>query len=171
MAKHFSLREFQQGLSARLQALADAPSAAASKLGVQAGRDLWLVDLIEAGEVVPLPELTKVPLTRPWFSGVANIRGVLYSIVDFSAFMGGEPTTLGPDSRVLLVGQKLAANCGILVNRMMGLRRIEQLQRVESAAPAAPWVSAEYTDGEDRHWKELQLRKLVEHPDFLQIGV
>ena len=171
MAKHLSLREFQQGLSARLQALADAPSAAASKLGVQSGRDLWLVGLIEAGEAVPLPELTKVPLTRSWFCGVANLRGVLYSIVDFSAFMGGEPTTLGPDSRLLLVGQKLAAYCGILVNRMMGLRRIEQLQRIEGAAPAAPWVGAEYTDGEDRRWKELQLRKLVEHPDFLQIGV
>ncbi|HSS46236.1 MAG TPA: chemotaxis protein CheW, partial [Burkholderiales bacterium] len=70
MAKHFSLREFQQGLSARLQALANAPSADVSKLGVQAGGNLWLVDLIECGEVVTLPELIKVPLTRPWFSGV-----------------------------------------------------------------------------------------------------
>lgn len=171
MAKRFSLREFQQGLSARLQAVVDAPPVATSKLGVLAGRDLWLVDLIEAGEVVPLPELTKVPLTRPWFSGVANIRGVLYSIVDFSAFTGGEPSQLGLDTRVLLVGQKLAANCGLLVNRMMGLRRPEQLQRIEDTAPAAPWVNAEYTDSEGRHWKELQLRKLVEHPDFLQIGV
>lgn len=136
MAKHFNLREFQQGLSARLQALADAPSAAASKLGVQAGGDLWLVDLTEVGEVEPLPELTKVPLTRLWFCGVADINGVLYSIVDFSTFKGGEPTTLGPDTRVLLVGQKLAANYGILVNRMIGVRRNEQLQRVDGVAPA-----------------------------------
>lgn len=171
MAKHFSLREFQQGLSARLQALANAPSADVSKLGVQAGGNLWLVDLIECREVVTLPELIKVPLTRPWFSGVANIRGVLYSIVDFSAFTGGEPTALGPDTRVLLVGQKLAANCGILMDRMMGLRRFEQLQRVVGATPDAPWAGAEYTDNEGRRWKELRLRKLVEHTNFLQIGV
>ncbi|MGH8751456.1 MAG: chemotaxis protein CheW [Burkholderiales bacterium] len=170
MAKRFSLREFQQGLSARLQAAADAPAGAASKLGVQSGRDLWLVDLFEAGEVVTLPELTPVPLTRPWFSGVANIRGVLYSIVDFSAFTGGEPIQHGLDTRVLLVGQKLATNCGLLVNRMMGLRRPEQLKRADGVT-SAPWISAEYLDNDGRRWKELNLRKLVEHPGFLQIGV
>ncbi len=66
---------------------------AASKLGLQVGDDRWLVDLADAGEVIPVPPITAVPLTRPWFAGVANIRGNLYSVVDFAAFLGGAPVT------------------------------------------------------------------------------
>lgn len=45
-----------------------------------------LVNLADSGEVVPLLPLTDVPLTKPWFVGMANIRGSLYSVTDFSAF-------------------------------------------------------------------------------------
>ena len=38
--------------------------------------------------MIPVPPITPVPLTRPWFRGVANVRGNLYSVVDFAAFVG-----------------------------------------------------------------------------------
>ena len=73
MAARISLRDYQRELAARLQTAASRQ--AASKLGLQAGAEAWLVDLAEAGEVVPVPPVTPVPLAQPWFRGVANIRG------------------------------------------------------------------------------------------------
>ena len=35
-----------------------------------------------------MPEVSLVPLTKDWFLGVANVRGVLYGVSDFAAFGG-----------------------------------------------------------------------------------
>ena len=105
MARRVSLREFQQDLVRRLNeaAAADAPSA---RLGVQVGSEVWLVRLEEASEVIPVPAIANVPLTQGWFRGLANIRGNLFSVIDLSAFQGGEPTPQTPDSRLLLVAER-----------------------------------------------------------------
>lgn len=74
MAKRISLREFQESLVERLNS-AQRGATRRALLGVASGDDLWLLDLSDSGEVVPLPELTTVPLTKPWFAGITNIRG------------------------------------------------------------------------------------------------
>lgn len=89
MAKRISLREFQESLVRRL-AEAQAGDRRAL-LGLQAGSENWLIDLTDSGEILPVPPLSPVPLTRPWFSGVANVRGTLFGVVDFSAFQQGAP--------------------------------------------------------------------------------
>jgi len=121
MAKRISLREFQVGLVERLTSAARGENSRAL-LGILAGRDYWLLNLSDAGEIVPLPPLAAVPLTKPWFLGIANIRGILYSVVDFSAFQGGEPTQLNSDARLLLVGARHGINCALLVSRTLGLK-------------------------------------------------
>lgn len=75
---------------------------AAGLLGMQSGSDYWLLNLADSGEVIPLSTLTGVPLTQPWFAGIANIRGNLYSVVDFSAFQGKEATPQNGNSRLLI---------------------------------------------------------------------
>src|SRR5713101_5991401 len=81
MAKQISLREFQHGLAQRLRE-AQAETEPTSRLGVQAGSRNWLLKLDDAGEMLPLPEISGVPLTKAWYLGLANIRGVLASVVD-----------------------------------------------------------------------------------------
>ena len=166
-----SLREFQQGVVAKLQALTQGnETKSASKLGMRVGKQYWLVDLADVGEVVPPPEIAPVPLTQPWFSGVANVRGNLYSVVDFSAFRGGEPIVPSADSRLILANAKFMVNSGLLVSRLLGLRHPDQLQPREISAGAAPWVSAEYTDVDGHHWQELNMLVLINDPNFLQAG-
>ena len=74
MAKQISLREFQQGLAQRLRE-AQAEAEPTSRLGVLAGSGNWLLKLDDAGEMLPLPEFSAVPLTKSWYLGLANIRG------------------------------------------------------------------------------------------------
>ena len=171
MAKKVSLRQFQEGLVARLKEVQSGTVAqSASKMGVQVGREKWLVNLPDLSEVVPLPQLLAVPLTQPWFSGVANVRGVLFSAIDFSRFLGGEPTQVNLDSRLLLANSKYHLNAGIIVHHMLGLKNPDQLQ-LSATENLPPWVTAEYVDSSGEQWRELNMPGLINHPDFLNVGV
>ncbi|MEW5887728.1 MAG: chemotaxis protein CheW [Pseudomonadota bacterium] len=170
MARKISLREFQENLVKRLTS-AQRGETANALLGVQAGRELWLLDLADSGEIVPLPHLTTVPLTRSWFCGVANIRGTLYSVVDFSAFQGGEATPQNAESRLLIVNSRHGINSALLVSRTLGLRNMEQLRPCAATKDTRPWVGREYEDAQGRRWKKLDLRHLITQPEFLEIGV
>jgi twitching motility protein PilI len=171
MARKISLREFHESVVAKLQSLASSDTASPSRLGVQIGSQFWLVNLSDISEALPLPKLTPVPLAQPWFCGVANFRGNLYGIVDFSYFLGGAPTQFGVDCRLLLVHQKFSVNCGIVISRMLGLRNPEKMQRVEIEGGVPPWVAAEYHDETGRRWQELNMQVLTGHAQFLNVGL
>lgn len=167
MASRTSLRDYQRELAERLRSAGAGHSP--SKLGLQVGDESWLVDLADAGEVLPVPPITPVPLTRAWFRGVANIRGNLYSVVDFPAFLGRAPVAAGEQARLLLIGERFRLGAALLVDRSLGLRNAGQLQAVEG--DPAPWARAHYTDADGRQWKELDLPQLAQHADFLAVGI
>jgi twitching motility protein PilI len=168
VAKQISLREFQQGLAQRLRE-AQAEAEPTSRLGVQAGSLNWLLKLDDAGEMLPLPEVSSVPLTKPWYIGLANIRGVLASVVDFGAFMGGEQTVRTPDCRLLLIAERFHSFSGLLISRMLGLKNVQTMQPAEEAIDR-PWIGGAFRDDDGRLWRELDIAALVAHDDFLQVG-
>lgn len=170
MAIKTSLRDFQEYLSGRLTG-ATHGHGASSWLGVRAGDQNWLVDLSEGGEIVQALKLTPVPLTRPWFAGIANIRGSLYAVADFAVFCGGAATPQSSDSRLLLVGSKYGANAALLVNRMLGLKNPDDFvaESVDTADPA--WGTARFSDSQGQVWRKLSVRELLADNDFMNIGV
>lgn len=164
MSKRFNLREFQQTVLDRLQAQVAGGSNPASTLGVQVGDEFWLVDMSDINEVLPPPPLTRVPLTKSWYCGVANVRGNLYGIIDLSVYTGGAPIPHEGQSRVLLAGQKFAFNAGFLVSRVLGLRNATDWQRSEQDG------EIRLQDGNGQVWRKLEMAKLLQQPEFLQIG-
>lgn len=169
MARKSSLREFQAHLAARLAGIRD--QKAAGLLGVQSGSDYWLLNLSDSGEIIPLPPLTGVPLTKPWYLGIANIRGNLYSVADFSAFQGKEATPQNASSRLLLIGTRYGNNAALLVTRMLGLRNIDDMTPAASDPEAPAWARDAYTDKEGKRWKMLDVRGLLADEAFMDIGV
>ena len=180
MSKRLNLREFQQNLIDRLQ-VKDLSAARVDTLGVQiAGRN-WLVDMVDISEVLPLPALTAVPFTRPWFRGVANVRGNLYSVVDMAAYEhSGAAASTGSgqaastssgqasgdaDNRVLLVADRFAFNVALLVDRVLGLRDARTWNQSEVDG------QIEYRDEQGASWRKLDVRGLLGQAEFLQIGV
>ena len=106
-----------------------------SRLGLACGGERWLIRLADAGEVINVPSVASVPLTRPWYLGIANIRGNLFTVIDFSAVSWGarQPAAPAAASRLVLFGPRAGElNAGIVVQRVLGLRNIAEL------APAAP---------------------------------
>ena len=169
MAERLSLRDYQRELVNRLKEAG--AGRMASKLGMQIGAETWLVDLADAGEVIPVPPVTTVPLTKPWFKGVANVRGNLFSVVDFPAFLGVGAVAVGEHSRLLLIGDRFRTAGALLIDRSLGLRNPDQLKPREPAAGEAPaWLRGEFEDNEGRSWKELDLPQLVRHADFLTVS-
>lgn len=169
MTTKSSLRDFQEYLAGRLLGAAQG-QAATFWLGVQVGEQDWLVDLADCGEIVQSMKLTPVPLTKPWFAGIANIRGNLHTVVDFSMFCGGAATPQNANARLLLMGAKQGSNAALLVTRMLGLKNPEGFQ-VGDADPALPaWGAARFVDEQGGAWRKLSLRDLLADNDFMNIG-
>lgn len=164
------LREFQEYLSKRLTSAARGESTSAL-LGVQSGNENWLLNLSDAGEIIPMPPLAPVPLTQPWFAGVANIRGNLYSVVDFSAFRGGDPTPRTVHARLVLIGARFGINSAILVNRMLGLKPVDAFaQEDDHNAELPTWISSTVADTAGNPWHRLDVSGLLADQKFMQIG-
>ena len=169
MARRTGLREFQLSVAERIRTVSTR-AALSSKLGFQVGADNWFVALHQVNEVIPVPPLVGVPLTQPWFRGVSNIRGNLYSIIDFSAFQGRDAIGAGMERRVILVSDRLIGGAGLVVSRMLGLRNPEQFTKLERPADAAPWLGGVYAAPGGTQWLELDLPALVRQPGFLEVG-
>ena len=164
MSKRFNLREFQQGLLERMQIQAEAGDRVAT-LGILIGQESWLVEMSDISEVLAVPELTTVPLTKHWYCGVANVRGNIYSIMDLADYLKRGSVAHDAQSRVLLIGQKFNFNTGLLVSKVLGLRNAKDWQLSEQDGGVF------YQDGEGQRWQKLDIKQLLQQPEFIQIGV
>jgi len=169
VARRTGLREFQIAVAERLRT-ASTRTAVASRLGFQVGGENWFVALHQVSEVIPVPPMVPVPRTHSWFRGVSNVRGNLYSIVDFAAYQGRDPIASGMERRVILVSERLVAGAGLMVSRMLGLRAPEQFNAAAKPAGAPPWVAGAYTDAGGTRWLELDLPVLAREQRFLEVG-
>jgi twitching motility protein PilI len=170
-AGRLDLRTFQKELASRL-ATKTAAQVESSRLGLSCGGVRWLIRLADAGEVINVPPIVDVPMTRPWFLGVANIRGNLYSLVDFAGFLGVDPVAPPATTRLVLFGPRVGdLHAGIVVQRVLGLRNLTELAPTASLADAEPWYAQRWMDGDGNAWQEIDLAKLARSPAFLEVGV
>ncbi len=172
MARRLNLQEYQESILSRLKAQERATGAATtSRLGVQIGDDAWLLSLGDVGEVLTLPEIHAVPLTRPWFMGMTNVRGNLYAVTDLSAFMGGRPVRSGLESRLLLAGARFGINAAFAIDLLYGLRNVAEMQALDAVgADGAPWLGRIYRDTQAREWREMDLAALLNSTSFMRVA-
>lgn len=164
------LREFSAHLAARLQA-SPGPLRAPARLAVRIGGDGYLLDMNQAGEIVTVPGITAVPWTKPWFRGLANVRGRLVGVIDLPLLAGGEAIG-ADDARQLVVGKEtLKFNIALLVTRAFGLRNLAELDALGAVDDKArPWERGAYRDGDGNRLVEIDLARLVAVEDFANIG-
>jgi len=167
------LRLFQQELAARL-ASKTAAQVESSRLGLACGGEQWLIRLADAAEVIAVPTLAAVPLTHTWFLGLANVRGNLYSVVDFAGFLGREaiiPHGTGGQSRLILFGPRAGdLRAGIVVQSVLGLRNLAELTAASPVADVPQWYGQRWQDAAGGTWQEINLTRLAEDPAFLRVG-
>jgi twitching motility protein PilI len=160
-ARRTRLRQYQEELLERMQAARTSSGARTHQLGVEIGGERYLLDLLEAGEIVPVPALASVPLTQPWYLGLANIRGSLVGVVDLARFFGHDAAPGGPASRLVTFAPGLGMPCGFLAARVHGLRQ---------AADMTP-SAGHLVDADGQTWTPLALGALAQDERFLQVGL
>ena len=169
-AARLDLRSFQRELASRL-ASKTAAQVESSRLGVASANGMWLIRLPDAGEVIAVPPIVPVPLTKPWFLGLANIRGNLFSVIDFPQFLGFPPVVLGNLARLLLLSARTGEqHAGVVVQRVLGLRNLAQLTAVEDDTVQPAWHVRRWAEADGSTWREIDLGKLARDPPFLQVG-
>ena len=179
MANRQALRELQTRLADRLQAARTNTSNAASWLAVQASGRNYLLPLEQSGEIFAWTGILRVPYARPWFWGVANLRGSLAGVVDLGALLGHpvERTEQSlNDVSLVSLNAALQINAALVIDRLMGLRGAQDLQLLD--ADTSSMVSDAWGTGGERYvdkagevWQALQLQALVQSPEFLSIRI
>lgn len=166
-ARRTRLRQYQEQLLERMQAARTSKGGAAHQLGVEIGGLRYLLDLLEAGEIVPVPPLAPVPLTQPWYLGLANVRGNLVGVVDLARYLGQDgaaspaPAPAATAQRLVTFGPALGFPCALLVTRVYGLRH---------AADMRP-EDGRLVDADGNAWTPLALSALARDERFLQVAL
>ena len=165
------LRDFSTQLAERLKAATSAPNEP-MRLAVRIGTRGFLLDMNAAAEIVSAPEITPVPWTRPWYRGLANVRGRLVGVIDLMHLAGQGPLPPDQSQQLLVFGESLRINAGVLVTRAFGLRNLNDLQSLGGPADGAPpWEQARWRDLDGNQLTELNLGGLVATEAFATIGI
>ncbi|MBA3696949.1 MAG: chemotaxis protein CheW [Methylotenera sp.] len=169
MAKTSNLREFQEAILQRLKEVATQGSAvSSSRLGVTVGAKKLLINLNEVREAIPVPPVQSVPLTQPWFLGVANIRGNLYNITDLAQFLGMPPTPKTSNTRILLLNSETTTQAALVVSSLVGLRSVDTMKVKDTSNKEIFFNKQTYEDTENNEWLEVDIDMLVRDKDFIQ---
>ena len=169
-AKRIRLREYQEQLLERMRAARAGGAVRAHQLAVEIGGTGYLIELTETGEIVPVPVCAAVPLTRPWFLGLANVRGSLLGVIDLARYLNEDvgaasvPLEAAPvpkPARLVTFSPSLGFPCALLAERVVGLRH------------AADMVACDgrLRDADGREWTPLSLAALAAEERFLQVGL
>lgn len=168
MSKQSQLREYQTSILERLEnakkAGAEAP---AGYLGVVIGSKNVLVNLQEISETLPIMDIHRIPIVKPWFLGVANVRGVLYAINDIAQMLESTFTSISSSARLLLLSQSVTSNVAFVVEKMIGLRKLEEMKLREDVIEDEICLKSQtYQDDENRIWYMLDCDKLIRSKEF-----
>ncbi len=174
MSNKTALRELQQRLAERMQAARET-TLIASWLAVECAGVGLLFSLKQAGEIFAPVPIRPVPYAKPWLTGVANLRGGLFTVVDLAIYLGLRDVAAGraaaPQARLVSMSTELNLNCALLVDRLAGLRSDEQLPLAtdQPAGPLPRFAGALRRDEAGRHWQEINLEALSRQENFLHI--
>jgi twitching motility protein PilI len=176
MANKEALRELQSRLADRMQQARTAQTVQ-SWLAVECRGLGVLLPLEQAGEIHAAVAPVQVPHTQPWFRGVANLRGGLYGVVDLGIYLGLDQPTEAPvardQARLVAVNPQFGVNCAVLVDRLAGLKRADQLRRepVTEGESRPGFAGDQWADADGRLWQEVRLAELAADEQFLGISV
>lgn len=128
----------------------------------------------EVSEVLTLPELTPVPLSKSWISGIANVRGRVLPVTNLVSFLKLEQTQQRASEYKVLVVDKPKIFAGLQVEQVMGIYTFSQKQ-YEAVGLANDVLLSAYIHGRFRQnqqeWYIFMPSLLTEDSRFLEAGL
>ena len=138
-------------------------------LAFRLGEERLVCSVERIVESLPLPPVTRVPGTKPFILGLANVRGDLVTVIDLGCFLNGKRSATTMRSR-LLAATLRGRPVGLMVDEVFGQRNFvandaEEPQPTEGSN-LRDWLSKRHRSGKEE-WHEFDLNRLFQEPDFL----
>jgi len=148
-------------------------SSECSGIGFRIGSNSLVTPLGEVVEIIDCPDISAVPLTRPWVRGIANLRGNLLPVIDLNGYLSGSVAKITSKSRVLVVDYN-GIYSGLVVDEVYGLKHFMEDEFTEEDCGVEhclqPYIQNAYRRNE-KVWWIFSLFALAESPQFLQVAV
>jgi len=95
------------------------------------------------------------------------VRGVLYAINDLAQIVDNQFTKVSSNTRLLLMGESVAANVAFLADKLIGLRSLSALTKRDIESQDNICLKSEtYEDAEKRIWYVLDCAKFAQSKEF-----
>lgn len=140
-------------------------------IGFRIGGENFAASRDEVREVLMVPNtVTRVPGSKRWMLGLANVRGHLLPLIDLKMFLGGGRTGTDRAARLISVNHR-EMPAGLLVDEVLGFRRFLSGEFSEDWPPTIvrceQYLTGSFRRGQDV-WPVFSLHRLVESTQFLQ---
>jgi purine-binding chemotaxis protein CheW len=109
------------------------------------GEALCGMDILNVQEINKHMEITKVPQSPDYVTGILNLRGQIVTIIDIGKKLGLSPTKLSNESRNIIVKSK-EEYIGLVVDSIADVVRADS-EKVESAPANIGGVQGTYFEG------------------------
>lgn len=140
-------------------------------LAYRLGDEAFVSPLEQVTEILPMSEMTRLPLAQPWVLGVVNRRGELTPVYDFLGLIGRGGVVA--DGRTRLIVARLGSwSLALVVSESLGLRHFQVDARRTFDEPAAElkdYVLEEVVEPW-RTWKILDLQRLLHGEAVLAVS-
>jgi len=137
------------------------------------GQNNLIAAMDDVVEILDYPQLSSVPLTRPWVRGIANVRGNLLPVIDLNGYLGNEIPQVTSKTRVLVIDFN-GIYSGLVVDEVLGLKHFHEDELTDEVPGVDeklyPYLRNGFRRGE-QVWGVFSLLSLVESPIFLQVAV
>ncbi len=143
-------------------------------ISFRVGEVALIASIDEVREILPLPSsLAKVPGSKPWVRGLANIRGALLPVVDLQACLEGKPINVSSRARMLVINQN-GMTAGLLVDEVLGIKHFPEQLRDNDTPCKESWL-APFAKGlfpyEESVWTVFNMVALSESELFLNAAL
>jgi twitching motility protein PilI len=141
-------------------------------IGFMIGRLHLVAPLEEVAEILTPMPLSRVPRTKPWLCGIANVRGNLMPVMDLQSYFDDRPAVSHRRSRILVINHHDVYS-GVIVDAVLGLKHFRHDQRC-GELPGDDRIRAYMRDGFRvglEHWGVFSMHALAEAPQFLHAAV
>jgi chemotaxis-related protein WspB len=108
------------------------------------GRERYGLPLASVARVLPLAQLTALPLAPAYVAGLLDLHGAPVPVIDVSRLAGGAPAAICYDTRIVLVDYPLAdgsvRQLGLKAERVTGVVDLAAASLADSGVAAAPFL-------------------------------
>ncbi|WP_240141381.1 chemotaxis protein CheW [Nitrosomonas sp. HPC101] len=139
-------------------------------LGITINEDRWLIPMNDISEILPVPKITPVFLTHPWFLGVINVHDNIYGVCDLAHYLDEKPTRVNVKTRIFLTASRSRTGYAMLAESVLGIRDLMEFTRQPDHEDKRPVIANIYNDRQNRSWRMLNLPALVRLESFLKVS-